>query len=120
MSDTTQSDILPQFEDLVGAGLCAVSAMAYPKWGSPASNAGEQLVSSIAGRFMANYFDISNDLHSTSFSVREKDLMTGLVRGGYSLSQGRSNQRVGADALRGMVVSTLGAVVASNLKTKTA
>lgn len=123
MTEPMKFDVLPKLEDLLAAGICAASAMAWSGQGSPQSQAVEQLGAQIAGRVLADYYDVTNDLQQAedpanpdALRLREKDFMTGGVRAGISVAQNRSNKRVGWDALRGVASSLLGRMVAKNLK----
>jgi len=125
MSETQKFDVLPKLEDLLSAGICAASAMVWSGQGSPQQQALEQLGSQIAGRVLADYYDVTNNLAQEEdpeggIRLKEKDVMTGGVRAGVSLFQGRSNKRVGMDALRGVGSSLLGRMVARQLEPKPA
>lgn len=100
--------VMPTLEDLLGAG--AAAAMAAFQKMSPSREAVEQLVSQLVAKNLANYVSTTDSMTSNDFPlpVGESDMLTGVVRAGYGLSQSRANKAVLMDGLRGVFASVLG------------
>lgn len=119
MTDTN-IDIMPKLSDILAAAVAAGSAMAFTGQGSPAVAATEQFIAQIAGRVTANYFSLTDNLHSEGGTVTEQDVHVGLLRGGYSLSLRRKNNRVLMDAAKGLICSVAGKQIDQQFVNKTA
>ena len=105
---TSVPDIMPKLEDFLAAGAAAAGSMLMSGMGSPQGSAMEQLGAQLVGKLAAGYFSISDVASSEALGVQERDVLTGALRAGYSLSQKRKNQRVAFDGLKGAVCSAAG------------
>ena len=112
----SQLNLVPELSDLAASGAAAVASMAISGLGSPANSAMEQLGSQIVGKVAANYFEVSDMTGSEALGTSEKDVLVGVTRGAYSLSQKRNNNRVMMDAVKGLMCSIAGSQFATYLK----
>lgn len=110
MSTTTGKSLkfIPDIDDIFGAAVCAGFSMLMKE--NAGAAAVEQLASQLAADNIANYVDMTNNMTSDKLPlpVTEADTLTGVVRAGWSLYKGRSNQQVLIHGLRGVASRLIG------------
>lgn len=100
--------VIPTLEDFM-AGAVAAGVASFQKQ-SPAREAMEQLGSGLVADNIANYSQFSDNMTSNALSVpiEEGDMLTGAVRAGYSMYNGRSNKAVLMDGVKGVLCRLVG------------
>lgn len=107
MSDK-KLEIIPMLDDLLGAGVSAGVAGLRGK--SPGRCAAEQLASAMVAKNVANYTAFTDGMTSDALQVpiNETDMLTGVVRAGWSMYKGRSSQENIMEGLGGVLASVMG------------